>query len=81
MPDPKKSEQQEDLGNNMSDRAGEYDESDSGEYDTPTFGGAPIPIGSDMPEIVVNPDGGTGTSYGPGNEIPPLDPESLPGES
>lgn len=80
MTDPKKPDSAEEMGNDMSDRAGYYDESDSGEYDTPTFGGAAIPIGSDVPEIVVN-SGGTGTTFGPGNDIPPLDPESLEGES
>lgn len=81
MTDPKKPDSaQEQMGNGMSDHAGYYDESDSGEFDTPIFGGVHIQLGSDFPELIVNPDGGSGTTFGPGNEIPALDSDTLPGD-
>lgn len=69
MTDPKKTGLPTDIGDQMSDRAGYYDESDSGEADTPTEGGVPIPDGSDLPEDVLDRDG-SGTTFDAGNDIP-----------
>ena len=72
MTDPKQPKQTglpEDAGNQMSDRAGYYDESESGQTGVPTgTGGAGVPAG-DLPEDVLDKDG-SGTSFDAGNEIP-----------
>ncbi|GAA5513884.1 hypothetical protein Dcar01_02633 [Deinococcus carri] len=63
------------MGNDMSDRSGYYTESDSGEEDTPTEGGVPLPLGSDLPADVLDADG-SGTTFDAGNVIPPTTPDS-----
>lgn len=58
-----------DTGNGMSDRAGYYDDSDSGELDTPNYDGPATPIGSDFPAEVLN-ESGMGTTFGDGSAVP-----------
>lgn len=69
MTDPKKTGLPADIGDQMSDRAGDCDESESGETETPTRGGVPIPDGEDMPEDVLDRDG-SGTTFDAGDDIP-----------
>ena len=72
MTNPSKTQKTPDTGNEMSDRSGYYDESDSGESNTPTAGGLSVPDGSDLPENVLDPDG-SGTTFDAGDVIPSSD--------
>ncbi|RJF71216.1 hypothetical protein D3875_06160 [Deinococcus cavernae] len=67
MTDPKKTGLPEDAGNEMSDRSGHYDESESGRVNTPT-GGNTADSGP-VPEDTLDPDG-SGTTFDAGDAIP-----------
>lgn len=58
-----------DTGNGMSDRAGYYDNSESGDLNTPDYDGPTTPIGSDFPTEAPD-QGGTGTTFSDGSAVP-----------
>ncbi|MFC5848665.1 hypothetical protein [Deinococcus petrolearius] len=74
MTDPRQPDQQQglpdDAGNEMSDRAGYMDDSDSGDMNTPVGGGVPTGASVDgLPEDTLDKDG-SGTTFDAGSEIP-----------
>lgn len=67
MTDPKKTGLPEDAGNDMSERSGYYDESESGRSSTPV--GSGVPDSGPMPEDALDKDN-SGTTFDAGDAIP-----------
>lgn len=68
MTDPKKTGLPEDTGNEMSDRSGYYDESESGQRNTGLGTDGDL-MRRDEAKNTLDPDG-SGTTFDAGNEIP-----------